>query len=67
MEEAQKLEQLEPLMTIDELAAFLNVPKSWIYGQTRVAKRTGFPVTKVGKYCRFDRHRVMEWLRKPND
>jgi len=50
------------LLTIDELARFLSVPKSWIYGQTRQAKKTGFPVVKVGKYCRFNREAVMSWL-----
>ena len=54
--------QYEPLMTLEQLAAYLSVPKSWVYGQTRTAKRTGFPVIKAGKYCRFDRHRVMAWL-----
>ena len=49
-------------MSIDELAAFLNVRKSWVYGQTRTAKKTGFPVVKVGKYCRFDRRKVLTWL-----
>ena len=55
------------LMTIDELATFLNVPKSWVYGQTRTAKRTGFPVVKVGKYCRFDRQEVLSWLKDHTD
>ena len=52
----------EPLMSIDQLAAYLNVPKSWIYSQTRMRKHNGFPVVKVGKYCRFDRKAVAEWL-----
>ncbi len=50
------------LLNIDELALFLNVQKSWIYGQTRLAKTTGFPVVKVGKYCRFDLQAVLFWL-----
>jgi excisionase family DNA binding protein len=57
---------LTQLMTIDELATFLNVPKSWVYGQTRTAKRTGFPVLKVGKYCRFDKSQVLRWLNNDN-
>ena len=55
-------QNLTQLMTIDELATFLNVKKSWVYGQTRTAKKTGFPVVKVGKYCRFNRHEVLAWL-----
>lgn len=58
-----QIAQPEPLMTIDELATFLNVPKSWIYGHTRMAYKTGFPVVKAGKYCRFDRQEVLTWLR----
>ena len=49
-------------MSIDQLATYLNVPKSWIYSQTRMRKHNGFPVVKVGKYCRFDRKAVAEWL-----
>jgi excisionase family DNA binding protein len=56
-----------PLMSVEELAVYLKVPKSWVYGQTRLASRTGFPVVKVGKYCRFDRQQVMDWLAKRAD
>ncbi len=52
----------EPLMSVQELAVFLNVPRSWVYTQIREAKRTGFPVIKVGKYRRFIRQDVMDWL-----
>jgi predicted DNA-binding transcriptional regulator AlpA len=54
------------LMTLEELATFLNVPKSWVYNQTRTAYRTGFPVLKVGKYCRFDQGQVLQWLNNGN-
>jgi excisionase family DNA binding protein len=50
------------LSTIEELAQFLQVKKSWIYGQTRVAKRTGFPVVRCGKYVRFKLDDVLRWL-----
>ena len=56
----------ERLMTTDELAVFLSVPKSWVYNQTRTAYRTGFPVLKVGKYCRFDKGQVLQWLNDGN-
>jgi excisionase family DNA binding protein len=54
--------QPEPLLTVEELAAFLRVPRSWIYEKTRTAHRTGFPVVRAGKYCRFNREKVLEWL-----
>ncbi len=52
------------LLTIDELAALLRVPRSWIYDKTRVSKVNGFPVIRVGKYLRFEPEKVMEWLNK---
>lgn len=67
LEASSQANAVEPLMTLDQLAGFLNVPKSWVYGQTRIAKRTKFPVTKVGKYCRFDRYQVMAWLEKQDE
>lgn len=55
------------LLNVDELAKRLNVPKSWIYRQCRLRKRTGFPVEKYGKYLRFDYLRVREWAAQRND
>ncbi len=57
-----KIIQSAGLLTIDELAQFLQVKKSWVYGQTRVARRTGFPVIRCGKYVRFKLDDVLKWL-----
>ncbi len=57
-----KMIQPARLLTIEELAQFLQVKKSWLYGQTRVASRTGFPVVRCGKYVRFKLDDVLEWL-----
>jgi excisionase family DNA binding protein len=54
----------EPLIDIDELARRLNVSKSWVYAQTRLRKRNGFPVEKYGKYLRFDYEAVRQWARE---
>jgi excisionase family DNA binding protein len=51
--------QPEPLMNIDELAMYLNVPKSWVYEQSRLKK---IPLFKAGKYLRFDRRAVLRWM-----
>jgi len=56
----------EPLMTVKELAEYLNVQESWIYAQIREARRSGFPVIKVGKYRRFERQAVMDWCEENN-
>ena len=61
-EDQNKMIQPARLLTIGELAQFLQVKKSWIYGQTRVARRTGFPVVRCGKYVRFELSDVLEWL-----
>ena len=52
------------LKDIDELAAILRVPKSWIYGQTRLKNLDGIPYLRVGKYLRFDLSAVIGWLEK---
>ena len=57
-----KMIQPARLLTIGELAQFLQVKKSWVYGQTRVARRTGFPVVRCGKYVRFKLDDVLKWL-----
>jgi excisionase family DNA binding protein len=56
----------EPLMSVKELAAYLNVKESWVYAQIREARRSGFPVIKVGKYRRFRRKDVMDWCEENN-
>jgi excisionase family DNA binding protein len=54
-------------MDIKELAAYLNVKISWIYEQLRLRKTNGFPVLKAGKYLRFDRQKVIEWMAGNDD
>lgn len=46
------------LYTVEEIAAFLEVPPSWVYDRTR---RGAIPVRRVGKYCRFDISEVDAW------
>ena len=60
--ESEPKNRPEPLMDIDELAGYLNVPKSWIYEQSRLKKHNKFPVLKCGKYLRFDRRAVLRWM-----
>jgi excisionase family DNA binding protein len=54
---------MEELLTIEELAGKLKVPKSWIYSRTRETGPGCLPRLKTGKYLRFEESRVMEWLR----
>jgi excisionase family DNA binding protein len=49
----------EELLTAEELAGKLKVPKSWVYKATRA----GLPTVKVGHYSRFLLSEVMAHLR----
>ena len=50
------------LFTVEQMAEDLNVPKSWIYGQTRLKGENRIPYLRVGKYVRFDPLEVRAWL-----
>lgn len=49
----------DELLTLDEVAAFLKLPKSWIYERTR---RKLIPHVKLGKYLRFPRAALSRWV-----
>lgn len=52
------------LLTVEELADFLRVPISWVYGHTRKRSYERIPGYRVGKYWRFNADEVMSWLRE---
>ena len=56
----------QPLSTIDELADYLQVKRSWIYNRTRRNGPERVPHIKMGKYLRFDveSKAFQEWLRQ---
>ncbi len=56
----------DELLTIDELAGLLKVPKSWIYAHTRPRSRTRLPHVKLGKYIRFSEQDVRAFLQRLN-
>jgi excisionase family DNA binding protein len=51
------------LLSVEEIAKVLNVPPSWIYSRTRETGPESIPRIKVGKYIRFQREEVIDWLR----
>ncbi len=55
------------LLTVDELAESLSVPKSWVYSRSRETGPDAMPMIKVGKYCRFVLNDVLDWLQKQNE
>jgi excisionase family DNA binding protein len=55
------------LLTIDELAKQLRVPKSWVYSRTRKTGPGTIPRLKIGKYLRFSLQEVLVWLKEKQD
>jgi len=45
-----------PLLTVEEMAATLHVPVSWLYRHT---SKGDIPFIKLGHYVRFDRDAVL--------
>jgi len=48
-------------ITIDEAAALIRVPKSWLYERTRL---NTVPHVKLGKYLRFVGEELLTWARQ---
>ena len=51
---------MKRLLTINELAELIQVPKSWIYERTRTGSIPTVP--NLGKYKRFDPDVIQKWL-----
>jgi excisionase family DNA binding protein len=47
------------LMDVKRLAAYLNVNKQWVYEKTHL---NAIPYYKVGKYPRYRKSKIDEWL-----
>lgn len=53
-----------PVMTIDEVAAYLRIPRASVY---KLAQKGKIPAQKVGRHWRFRRETIDQWLSKePN-
>ncbi len=52
----------DELLTVDELAGELKVPRTWVYSKTREKGPHAIPKVRVGKYVRFRRRDVFKWL-----
>ena len=60
--DGDRSQQLQDLLTVDELASLLKVPKSWIYEHTRRRGAECLPHIKLGKYLRFLEPEVRDFL-----
>lgn len=47
------------ILTIGEAAAFLRVPKSWLYERTRL---NAVPVRRLGRHLRFSAEELRKWF-----
>lgn len=50
------------LMTVETLAGYLNVKKSWIYGKIHTRQ---IPFRKIGKFPRFEKKHIDLWGANP--
>jgi len=49
----------EPLVDVEELAAYLGVKPSWVYGKVATGE---LPCLRVGRYLRFRVSDVLAWM-----
>jgi excisionase family DNA binding protein len=52
------------LLTAEEVAEMLQVPRSWVYERTRRRGLERLPHIKLGKYVRFEEGAVQEYLER---
>lgn len=52
-------DQPSPIMTLEELAAYLKIPKSTVY---KLAQEGRIPGQKLGKQWRFGKQAIDDWL-----
>ena len=48
-----------PVMTVDEVAQYLRIPRASVY---KLAQQSKIPCQKVGRHWRFRREAVEKWL-----
>jgi len=59
---ADRIELADELLTVEDVAAFLRVPKSWVYERTRRRGADRLPFIKLGKYVRFEEQSLRQYL-----
>jgi excisionase family DNA binding protein len=52
------------LLTVEDVAALLKVPPSWVYERTRKRGVERIPGFRLGKYWRFREGDVVAWLER---
>ena len=52
-----------PLLSVSELAEWLNVSPGWVYDHACGRRQPVLPSLKLGKAWRFDVYQINDWLR----
>ncbi len=52
------------LLTVEEVAELLRVPRSWVYERSRARSRNRLPHVKLGKYLRFYKADILRYVEK---
>lgn len=52
------------LLTVEDVAALLNVPPRWVYRHAELKPPEGIPHVKVGKYLRFRESDLREYVER---
>ena len=52
---------LDDLLTVEEVAEYLRVPKTWVYERTRTR---AIPVRKIGRHVRIPRDELLAWVER---
>jgi excisionase family DNA binding protein len=53
----------DAILTVQEVAAMLRVPASWVYDRIRRDGSDRLPHFKLGKYVRFRAFAIRQWLK----
>ena len=66
-ERRESEQNLDALLTVQDVAALLKVTKNWVYEHTRsrgAPRSERLPYIKIGKYLRFEARAVRAFLEK---
>src|SRR5579859_530151 len=59
---ATREEDSNQLLNIQQVAALLHVPVSWVYGRMRKRSAQRLPGIRLGKYWRFREEEIHRWI-----
>jgi excisionase family DNA binding protein len=52
------------LLSVEEVASLLNVPRKWVYRRVGLKPPEGIPYLKVGKYLRFRESDLRDYVER---